>query len=521
MWIALDSGWMDHAQDLFVRLRSNLPLAIATTIVMSLLVAFWRNVLRFFRRRLGLVEPPKEPLQPYLPEGDVAHALAPGKFCHGFTVHWGWRGAVIDAGVVQQELEPRRYRRRTMARMSARMGLSEDARVVVWRDREFPVHLYLDDLFARDHQPMRLEIRCLFRINPARLMQSSIEEIMLPPAKISEHISSKISLAAQRWVSSMEAREFYDRQDRRAQWSASAMEWVQNALADSPFQALRITGLQISSPALDQVYRDYGELALENETARREIERNKVRGALRQAALAGKLAEIRDEQQHEDAIRMIEQERSLKEKTLRQELEQAELSELENKVRVWRRKQEILLQMLDPAMAEAGVAGAGAPDPARRVLDSFRRRAVDNVDSPFSAQERERIRRLLREPHGAKPEEILSAVARETDIPQAMFDPLTRIRGSHTLRVGDGWRIFDGASLWQIRLTRIKTQRQGFLWRHESPSQAHFEIRASPSNRRYEQEVALGKPFRLTVGSNTIPAQYLGGTPSRISLRIV
>jgi hypothetical protein len=119
-----------------------------------------------------------------------------------------------------------------------------------------------------------------------------------------------------------------------------------------------------------------------------------------------------------------------------------------------------------------------------------------------------------------RPEETLSAVAAKADIPWTVFDPLARIRGSHTLRVGDGWRFFDGDCLWQIRLTRILTRRHGFLWQRESPAQAHFEMRASPHNRHFEQDVALKEKFNLDTGAHGIPVEYLGGTPSRISVRI-
>jgi hypothetical protein len=518
MWILLDSWWQNQAGDLLAKLRQNLPLTIATTIVMSLLVTFWKTVFNFIKQRLGFAEATKEPLQPYLPEGEIAHIFAADKFRHGFTIAWGWRGAVVDAGVVQQELEPRRYRRHAVGKMIARMGLSENARVIAWRDKEFPVNLFLGDLFARDHQPMKLEIHAIFNIDPARLMQASLEELTLPPGKISEHISAKISLSAQQWVSSMNAEEFYHRNDQLPQWSAMAKEWIRGVLTQSAFAVVRVIHLRISSPALDQVYKDYGELALENEAAKREIERNKVRGALRQAVLSGKLAEFRDQKEHEDAIRAIEQERALKEKALNQELLQAELGDLEDKLKVWRRKNELLMQMVDSRPSGA----TGTMDVTQRMTDNFRRDAVESADSPFSAQEKEHIRVLLQSYRGqaVKPEELLAAVAKGGDIPCSVFDPLAKIRGSHTLRIGDGWKIFDGSSLWQIRLTRIVTRRHGFLWLRESPAQAHFEMRASPEQRRFEQDITLGKPFRLIAGPNEIPVEYIEGTPSRISVRI-
>lgn len=508
----------DQFKAVLHQLRLNLPLTVATTVAMSLIIGFWKKLLHFVKRHLGLVEPQKEPLHPHLPDGEAPHTYTLDKFRHGFKVGWGWCGAIVDAGVVQRELEPRRYRRRAVARMIASMGLGENARVIVWRDKETPVNLCLKDLFASDHQPMQAEIQTQFKIDPARLMRSSLEELTLPPDEISKQISPKVSLPAQQWVSSMAAADFYRQKDNLPEWSKLAKDWVQRALEGLAFDVVRVTNLRVFSPALDQVYKEYGDLALENENARREVERNKVRGALRQAVLAGKLAEIRDQSEHEDTVRAIEQERALKEKALHQELAQTEVTELEEKLGVWRRKHELLLQMLDPVSGGSQSTG----DITQRVTDNLRRAAVEAADSPFSAHEREQIRAVLQSTrgHASRPEEILSAIAKGGDIPCSLFDPLARIRGSHTLRVGDGWRIFDGDSLWQIRLTRISTRRHGFLWHRESPAQAHFEMRASPDNRRFEQDVVLAKPFELTVGHHPIPVEYLGGTPSKISLRI-
>jgi len=293
---------------------------------------------------------------------------------------------------------------------------------------------------------------------------------------------------------------------------------LQQSLNGSVFRVLHVTGLRLFSPALDRLFKEYGGLAPENEAARREVERNRVRGALRQAVLSGKLEGIHDRSEHEAAVRAIEQERTLKEKALRQELAQAELKELEGKLQTWKRKHELLLQALDPAAAGA----QGSLDITRSLTETLRRNAVESADSPFSAHEREQIRACLQSQGGrlAGADELLTAVSKEGGIPCSLFDPLTRIRGPHTLRVGEGWKIFDGDSLWQIRLTRITTRRHGFLWQRESPATVHFEMRGSPDNRRFEQDIALQDSFRLQVGPHEIPIEYAGGTASRISLRI-
>ncbi len=518
MVLLMDSKLWDGTKEVLFKLRENLPLTIATTIVMSLIVGFWKKLVRFVKQRIRPAKSLTGQQRPSLPEDNVARVYALDEFRGGFRVARGWHGAAVDAGMVQWRLGSGRYRRGAVSRMIARFQLGQNAKVITWRDGEFPLVLRLEDLFASDHQPMRLETRAVFRLNPEHLLQSGLEDAARPPGQIAAQISERIALPARQWVSSLEGAEAYRHRDRVAGWAELAEGWLKTSLDGSAFELVRVTDFNLHSPALDRLYRDYGELALENDQARGEIERNKVRGALRQAALAGKLEELRDRNRYEDTVRALAQERNLKEKALRQELAQAELNELEENVRLWKRKHEVLLRALDP------VQGSPLPaaESALHLVENLRRSAVDAEDSPFSAHEREQIRTLLQSSRAqsAKPAEILVSISRGTDLPIGVFDPLARIRGAHTLHVGDGWRLFDGDCLWQIRLTRIDTERHGFLWCRESPSVASFEMRGSPDNRRFEQEIRLGEESRLNAGPHEIPVIYLGGTPSRISFRI-
>jgi hypothetical protein len=507
----------DWAHDLFVNLRQGLPLALLTTIVTSLVIAFWKNVFAFAKRLLGFVESPKEPISHSFPEGEIAHCYAIKHSRSGFSIAAGWRGAILDKGMVQQELGSGRYRRRAVGAMVARSALSDTARVILWRENEFPVVISLADLFSADHQPMQLEMQCGFRFKSADLLHSCLEEITLPLEQIAAHISERVALPLRKWVSTLQGEDPYEHREKLPEWGETAKDLVETALSGSPFEIVRILDLHLFSPALDALYGQFGELAKDNASARTEVERNRVRGSLRQAMLAGRLEEMRDQSQFENAVRVIEQEKDLREKALRRELTQAELTELQEKVEVWKRKQELLLQVMG---LEAGPAQSAGEAVIRGRNDL--RLAVEAPDSPFSPQERQRILAVLQSfaSKAVRPEEILAAIAKGADIPQAVFDPLERIRGPHTLHVGEGWRVFDGESLWQIRLTRIVTRRHGFLWRLESPAQAHFEVHASPDNRTFQQEVALQDSFRLELGASGIPLEYLGGTPSHISVRI-
>ncbi len=200
------------------------------------------------------------------------------------------------------------------------------------------------------------------------------------------------------------------------------------------------------------------------------------------------------------------------------ELVQADIDGIEKKLKAWKSKRELLFQTMGVSLQE----NAGTAECPGILAENLRRIIVDSPDSPYSAQERIQIRELLKacQARSAEPSEMLAAVVSVSDLPGTAIDPIAGLRGDHTLRVGEGWRIFDGEDLWQIRLMRIATRRHGFLWNRESPSQAYFEMRGAPGNRRLEQEIPLKGSFHLKAGRNEIPAEYLGGSSSRISVRI-
>ncbi len=515
----MDSSTIDGAKEILIQLKRNLPLALATTIAVSLIMAFWKKLLHFAKQHLGFAEPPKPTaLHATLPEGEIAHSYIFGKIRGSFTIKPGWRGAVVDAGVVQRELEPGRYRRGFLSKISTCHGLGEEAQIIIWLDREFPVVLLVEDLFTCDHHSMQLSINAVFALDPARLQHISPAEITQPPEKIAEGISEKIALPARQWISTNNAEQVYINGRILPEGIQLAGNWINAALQGSPFNLVRVTEFRLANPALDQIYREYGEMALDNEKAQKEVARNQVRGALRQAALAGKLAELRDQQQYEDAVRAIEQEKVLKDKALKLELVQADIDGIEKKLRVWKSKREFLFQTMGVSLQD----NTGAAESPGILTENLRRSIVDSPDSPYSAQERMQIRELLKacQARSAEPYEILAAVMSGSDLPGAELDPIAGLRGDHTLRVGEGWRIFDGENLWQIRLMRIITRRHGFLWNRESPSHACFEMRGAPGNRRLEQEIPLKGSFCLKAGRNGIPVEYLGGSSSRISLRI-
>ena len=110
--------------------------------------------------------------------------------------------------------------------MITRLALSETARVILWRDSEFPVVVFLDDIFAADHQPMQLEMRCVFRVKSADLLHSYLEEITLPLEHIAKHISERIALPVRTWVGSLQGDYPYQHTDRLPEWSKVAKSLV-------------------------------------------------------------------------------------------------------------------------------------------------------------------------------------------------------------------------------------------------------------------------------------------------------
>ena len=72
----------------------------------------------------------------------------------------------------------------------------------------------------------------------------------------------------------------------------------------------------------------------------------------------------------------------------------------------------------------------------------------------------------------------------------------------------------------QVRLTGIRRRRHGFLWLRESPAFGRFEVRGSPGEQYYQQEIRLNGSMRLPIGPHQLAMRFLGGSFSMISLAI-
>ena len=253
MWFIMDSFWQDQASEVLHRLRQNLPVAILTTVTVSLIIGLRQEAATLAQaaaRIRGTGQGAAVPRASRRRRGP--HHTMP-KFHHGFTVDMGWRGAVIDAGVVQRELDPRRYRRRAVAKMIAKLGLGENAQVIVWRDKDFPVILF------------RQGPVCLRSSADAAGHPLDLPDQPGPPAEIvpGGNLASAAGDRRQdfRRDSAPGPATGLDHggggflpQSDRCPLDRNGRGWIQNALEGSAFELVRITDLRIFSPALDRIY---------------------------------------------------------------------------------------------------------------------------------------------------------------------------------------------------------------------------------------------------------------------------
>lgn len=468
-----------------------------------------RDLLLWVIRRLR-----GEPSRPAPASKDLLRReLAWDEVRHGFRVPSGWRCALLHAGIVQQELEQGRYGRRAVARIAQRKGLGSESSAVFYRSEEFPLNFSVAPLFTSDHHELALQVHAHFRLKPTAVAQRSE---VLPQLQM--WLSESLRPRVQQWISNLDGETVIRSRGMEAECPQRAAVWIEESLQKSVLILVRITHARVFNEFLSKTYRQYEEMAEERAKLGVRIEQNRLKGAWRQAILEGKLREIQDEDRFEETVRALQQDRALKERLLRMELEQGEIDELHNKIEIARRKYLILQQALEQAAGSL----QSADRLAARLREALEHSAFGSADSPFSPQEREQIRSILNslQQQPQVPEEILSSITRDGGIRFSLFDPFAGLRGAHTVKVGDGWRAFDGESLWQVRLTGIRTRRHGFLWLKESPAQAFFEVRGSPGNRRLVQEVHPGVPLSLRLGSHDLTVELLGGSAAQITLRI-
>ena len=463
---------------------------------------------RLLRRKTAAMESAEMPLVKQLPWGEARR---------GFRVAPGFRCAVVEAGAVQAQLDEGKYRRGDLRKIARRKALTADAKAVLYRQSEFPLRFAVRPLFTADHHELSLEIGAWLQVRPASLLDGAKANARPPASQLEKELAESLSLPARAWAASLSGEEIIRTRGMEQACHEKASEWIPSALDGSMFELARVVQARLCSGFLDEAYRKLAESAREQGELATALEQDRVRGACRQAILAGKLREIRDQSRFDDTVRALEQDRALKDKAMRMELGQRELDELQERIELSRRKYAVLQQALDAAAQDPR-------DPGRLMarMHEALSSAVDGADSPFSPQEREQIHELLRihAYNQHTPGEILSAIAQGSGIRPPLFNPFAGLRGPHTLKVGGGWRIFDGENLWQVRLTSIQARRCGFLWLREAVFGAQFEIKGSPGERRLMQEVRAGEQGCLHIGPHDLPVEMMGGSAAQITLRV-
>ncbi len=450
-------------------------------------------------------------------ENPIVTQMAWDEANRGLRVPKGFQCAFIQAGVVQAQLGEGRYTRGELRRIAHRKALTRDARAVLYPETEFPLSLAVRPLFTSDHHELSLEFRAHFRVSPAHLLNSAEQGPL--PLRFKEKLEESLMRPAREWTASLSGEEIVQARGMESVCQEKVSGWITREVEGSSFSMVRVSQARLCSEFLNGAYRKLEEIAQERGNLALVLERDRVRGSCRQAILAGRLREFADEERFEDAVRALEQDRALKEKALQMELEQHELDELQNRIELWRRKYDLLQQALN----EAAAPQESSHQVIEKLCKSLELKAVGSADSPFSPQEQEQIRALLRTGRQGRhtAEEILSSISQNSGIRYPSFNPFAGLEGSHTLKVGEGWRIFDGENLWQVRLNSIETCRHGFLWLRERPSQACFEIKGSPGGRRLLQEVDAGGVDALHLGSRDLPVALLEGSAAQITLKVL
>ena len=452
------------------------------------------------------------------PEEPLVRQVEWDKARRGLVVPKGWRCAIVHACVVQEQLASGRHGSRALDRIAGRKGLNSDARAVLYNQAEFPLELCIEPLFAADHCQLSLQILACFRLRPDRLIDITQDDAALMPSGFRDRLVKSLMAEAREWAVSLSGEDIVGARGMESACKEKASLWLLRASEDLGLELVRVLRARLRSEFLDSLYEKLEQASQEKRKLAAELEISRLRGAWRQEILAGKLREIEDAEHFDEVVRALQKDQALKDKTLRMELEQKEIDELRGKIEISRKKYLILKQ----AMEDDSISQQSSEELIARLCEAFESNFLGSSNSPFSPQEREQIRSILqaRRNHFRAPEEVLSSIARDGGIEFSLFDPFAGLQGEHTLKVGEGWRRFDGENLWHIRLTRIGTRRHGFFWLKESPCKAFFEVQGSPGSRRLVQEIRPGEAGTLPLGARSLPIELLGGSAAQITVRI-
>lgn len=429
----------------------------------------------------------------------------------------GWRAAIVDDERVQAILTPGHYRRWQLQRLRRRLGLGPGASLATWRAQPARVHARANGIFAMDSHEFETDVTAIVVMRPEIAIGQPMPDLPRDAGAVIDVFTDVVRRVAMGEVSGLEG--------RTAAADTGLPERLRHKL--EPELGLRLAARGVALVAVERVALTSQFLAwVREQESRAQMDRERlqiaeeharVRGALRKDMFAGKLAEVKDRDDFEAIAAAVRQNARLRELVLRGELQQAELDATLKEIEVWKRRQ----AAFDETYAWVLERQGRALESAARFADAIRDR-VQGDRSAFTPQEREQIARCLDAAAGnaVSAGDVLAAVQRGVEIPVGIFDPFRRVYGVHTLKIGSQWRVFDGDTLWTIRLCGVGTRRHGFLWRKESPVSARFDVEGRPGNRVSKKDVSLTQPDSIAVGPHEVRCVFVSGRPYEITVKL-
>jgi hypothetical protein len=480
---------------------------VSYSVLKDLACLAWRFV------RHAPTEPATKPDAPYLRSLPLSQAR------RGFYVPPGWAGAIVDRDACQATLRAGYHRPFQLQSRERKHRLSPDAVVLVWSRGVVPIGCTFDRVFSSDQHEFEITLRLRARVRMPVPTNADASENDRTSAGIDPDIVRAARPVIEAEVAAGAGEAVYRDAAFRDRLRGALTAPLSEALGSQGLELVALDSLTLGNSFLETVFGRRAGLAQDKANIELAVEQSRLRGALRQARLGEHLAEVQAREAFDEQLRVLAQERLLSGNARDREIAHAELEDIEARLEMWHRREEALHATFQAVLKRR----ADALRSARELAEEFQFQAAQGgALQGLLPSERALLARAIEESAAqqASPEEILSALRRGLELPSTVFDPLRPMRGHRTLHVGDGWRLWDGERLWQVRLHGIQTRHHGFLWRKESPSQALFEVKGSPGQHLLKQPVALDGHGTIQVGEHHALVECLTGTPSELTLEI-
>lgn len=442
-----------------------------------------------------------------VPAGHLSSVLAFDAVPQRAALGAGLAAAVVDGGIVQGAIQAT-HGPSWLGRLKRQRSSWREPTLVMWSRNWVPVRVAVPSIVSRDGHGFTVSVDLRVRLEPRSEAGATLPTLPETAASLGDLLRVALTAALHAPARQVDGANLFDDWPGEAAVLARCLEAASGAVSGL---AVVDGGCSLSAANAFFEARREQERQHQQDLASLDAlrEQSLIRGAVRLVAHQERIDSLQKESEYAAAEAMLHNDVELRRKALSQELERADVDAAIEKVGIARRQAEAVIDMVDAASRMQSKLFESAGQLAAHLSAEM---GTKCGGSAFTAQERQQAQALLAAAArtARSPEEVLSALQSGLPLPVSLFRPFRKLEGTHTVKVGTEWKVFDGETLWAIHVTRVHWKRRWWSWGREYPTSVEFKVTGRPEGRELYWGVRAEESC-LQVGTRELRGRLVPG----------